>query len=536
MNFIEQRKKQLLARKKAPESGNIKLFDKIRKEPLKLFSLIEPPIIFCPQLTELFYDIYFNRGDRFSLLKFRGGGGTLLGACVGVACFALNHWDVYDAAGSFEQSLTGFEYASQFLNLPPFNETIEGKVTLKTKTKGIYGNKYLAFPASPKAIRGKHPTAKYAMDIDRLMEEWETFDISKEVPTKGRGALLIIDEEAEIEDSSILPSLWGIISNAEPGIILRLSTAHKAVGSFRELIDDPAAQGYKHYEIDAFDVMRESISDWGRYIDSWMAEGGKHIDIVKRKQMLESVKAYWGRKERHKFSGHIPARNIISALHGLDSTTFDVEYMSGTQASQGVVIPSNLIDDALIDSLPEKLAGTILVLIDWGFKGMTAIITICIVGDIWYVIDAKDFKRISKQEIFSYIHFLHKQYKFFAIYADSSDQFNNDELAKSYLTNPVKFQTEKEKNYSKLLWVFEQHKIRIPRWYATFILQLRKLHRDNAGRICKQDDHYPDALSCGMMFEGAMSVPIIIERKPMERLGDDFAVPADYYDKVKGLF
>jgi len=499
-------------------NSNPNLLDKIRENPIKLFSFLDPPIVFCAQLKELFYNIFNNEGDRFSLLKFRGGGGTLLGACVGVSCFALNEWDIYDAAGSLDQALTGFEYASRFLNLPPFNQTVAGGITLKTKAEGIFGNKYLCFPASPKAIRGKHPTQKYTIDIERLIEEWETFDISKVVPTKGRGALLLIDEEAEIEDKEILPALWGIISNAEPGIILRLSTAHKAVGSFKELIDDPAAQGYKHFKIDAFDTIKDKPVDWSDYLDSWARDNHKQMSDTKKKMMMNSINSYWGKRDRSDFHGHIQTKNIINALYEMDSITFDVEFMAGTQASENVVIPGNLIDEALIDEIPEVQGGINVMEIDWGFSGMTAILVAnCYGNDDKQYLDAKEFHRISQDVIFEYIKFAIGQYQLRLALCDSSHKFENDMLRKLLPVQEVVFSQEKESNYSKMLWRFQNHKVKIPKAFTTFILQLKKLHRIN-GKIVKREDHCPDAASCGESFNyGSMQMPRVIPRKEPAR-------------------
>ncbi|GAH50435.1 unnamed protein product, partial [marine sediment metagenome] len=105
--------------------------------------------------------------------------------------------------------MRSIEYVQDITGEPEIVDYIPDET--KTLVRGRWGNWIKASPASTKAIRGLH--------------------------ARGRGMLLIMDEEAEMEEA-IVRSALKIVKDAKPAIIIRLSTFHKVMGTFADLVDN----------------------------------------------------------------------------------------------------------------------------------------------------------------------------------------------------------------------------------------------------------------------------------------------------------
>jgi hypothetical protein len=430
-------------------------------------------VVFCDEQKRLFEDIYFGRVQRAAVIAPRGGGKTLLGAALASAVYLFRQWDVVWCAASEAQALYGYEYISQFLQEPVVEDyTLEH---LRTLARGRGLNWIRALPASPRSIRGVHGGG----------------------PRKG--ALLVVDEEAEM-DPNVLRAALKTVNTANPGVILRMSTAHSATGTFIDLLDHAEERGYSVYSWDAFDVCRfdGETPDWDALLARFMPPPGRPDEAVARERLARAkadLEGYWNRKPRRKIAGWIPIEDIVQSYMEMPREWFDVEVMGGRAAGEGAVIDPTLIDKALVDSPPADPPDVAWVGIDWGFIGMTAVEVVGMYGDTLYVLESQDFSRTLFGPIRDYLADVKRRFGASMIYADSSHEFENAQLeAEGFQVTRVKFQTYKEAGVGRLRWLFETGRIRIPARCHTLIGQLRAWHRSADGRIVKRDDHHPDAL------------------------------------------
>jgi hypothetical protein len=214
-NFLER------LRARAP------LLARYRTDPALFFA--ERGVRFFAEFKRLFDDLYSLKTRKAVVLAPRGGGKTFGAAILATAFFLFKDFDAGIVAGSETQALTLYSYILEWLELPETEESVDR--LRRSDLAGIHGNRIVAKTASARSIRGMH------------------------LGRGKRGALLIIDEEAEAEEDVVRAARY-TVRTAEPALILRASTFHKLTGSFARLVEDCSSQGYELYRWSSFDIAR----------------------------------------------------------------------------------------------------------------------------------------------------------------------------------------------------------------------------------------------------------------------------------------
>lgn len=442
------------------------LLARYRENPALFFS--ERGVRFFGEFKRLFADLYRLKTRKAVVLAPRGGGKTFGAAVLAAAFFLFRDFDVGIVAGSETQALTLFSYIAEWLELEETQEAVDR--LRRSDLVGIHGNRIVAKTASARSIRGLH------------------------LGRGKRGALLIIDEEAEADEDVVRAARY-TIRTAEPALILRSSTYHKLTGSFARLVEDHASQGYELYRWSSFDI-------------------AKPCPYECNSCPVKEFKERYCKGKAKTSEGWIDISEIAGEWQDTSRETFEVEVMGMRPASAGLVIDPETIDRAVVKEIsPLSLASTFCG-VDWGFAGMTAVVVLGMSGDTVHVLHTEAFSRQGVEAIIQRLKELRERFGLREIFADSSHPFENSRLRDegfavwgpsspssepSSGTLGVPFVSFKEEGVSILAWLFEKNRIRIPEHHTTLIRQLRTWRRDAHGHIVKKDDHFPDALIAAMM-------------------------------------
>jgi len=459
-NFLER------LRARAP------LLARYRTDPALFFA--ERGVRFFGEFKRLFSDLCSLKTRKAVVLAPRGGGKTFGAAILATAFFLFKDFDAGIVAGSETQALTLYSYILEWLELPETEESVDR--LRRSELVGINGNRIVAKTASARSIRGLH------------------------LGRGKRGALLIIDEEAEAEEDVVRAARY-TVRTADPALILRASTYHKLTGSFARLVEDHASQGYELYRWDSFDIAKPCPYE------------------CKSCPVNEFRERYCKGKAKDS-QGWIDIDEIVGEWLDTNRETFEVEVMGMRPASAGCVIDPQAIDRAIVKDQEVSEGWEVCYGgcygIDWGFAGMTAVVVLGLSGDNVYVLHTEAFHRQGVDAIVSRLKELRERFGLREVYADSSHPFENSRLrdegfavwgrppaggasAPSSETLGVPFVSFKEEGVSILSYLFEKGRIRIPERHTTLIRQLRTWRRDAQGHIVKKDDHFPDALIAAMM-------------------------------------
>ena len=170
---------------------------------------------------------------------------------------------------------------------------------LKTLTRAADGHWMKFATASTKAIRGEHAG-----------------DVHKRMGGRAHGGIVILDEEAEMDEDVVKAGLK-TVRTARPPVIVRSSTLHRTEGTFGQLVDDPMGRGYRLYEWDTFDVSEMCRRSCKRCIPEFRE------------------KYCMGKAKKHR-PGWVPIVNIIQDWEGrLSDEDFEVECMGWRPSSEG---------------------------------------------------------------------------------------------------------------------------------------------------------------------------------------------------------
>jgi len=436
-----------------------------RGDPKRFFT--ERGAVFFPEAARLFDDLYSMRVSKAVALAPRGGGKTFGAAVLGTALFLFKDFDVGIVAGSETQALTLYSYITDWLDLPEAEEFVTIEKLTSTYLVSVRGNRIVARTASPKSIRGLH------------------------LGRKVRGALLILDEEAEAE-ADVVRAARFIIRTAAPPLILRQSTYHRLTGTFADLVENHEAQGYTSYKWDSFDIAKPCP-----YECSNCPEPEFRDKYCKGKAKQSQ--------------GWIPIDEILTEWRDTNRETFEVEVMGMRPASAGLVIQPGDLERA-VDlgerAFPEEFDYS-WCCIDWGFAGMTAVVILGMAGERVFVRHTEMFTRHGIDVIVDTLKQLRDQLGFREVYADASHPFENDRLRDEGFavwgerkkegppTLGVPFVKFKEEGVAILSYLFEKDRIGIRPLEYALLRQFRTWRRDQAGHIVKKDDHFPDALIAG---------------------------------------
>lgn len=420
--------------------------------------------LFPPKVDHFFKDIYSEKFIRAVLKSCRSGGKTQIAAGLGFSFFLFKKWNVGIVAGSKEQGLRCIEYIQDITGEPEIIDYIPDET--KTLIKGRWGNWIKMSPASTKAIRGLH--------------------------SRGKPMLLIMDEEAEMEEA-IVRSALKIVKDAKPAIIIRLSTFHKVIGTFANLVDNHKKYGYELYEWGSFDVAEKCTDKCEACLKAYY---GARADIKKLEK--DFVNTYCQKKAKLG-CGWLGIIDIRQAFIESPKEWFEVEDMGWRPSGEGSVLPIDKVkkafDNDCIEIIPSADSW---MCIDWGFKGMTAIASLQRDGKEVQLVDAEKFIEVNLPLIIEYLKDQSEILKTKKIYADSSHPFENSQLkSEGFDVEEVAFVSYKETGAGWLRYIFERELFKAPRHLVEVLNQLVNWHRDKNGKIVKKDDHYPDALLAG---------------------------------------
>ncbi len=447
------------------------LLARYRERPALFFT--ERGAHLFPAFEKLFTDLYSLNVTKAVVLAPRGGGKTFGAAMLAAAFFLFRDFDVGIVAGSETQALTLFSYISEWLELTETDSLVESMK--RSELRGVHGNRIVARTASARSIRGLH------------------------LGRGKRGALLVIDEEAEADEDVVRAARY-IVRTASPGVILRSSTYHKLTGSFARLVEDHKSQGYELYRWDSFDIARPCPYEC------------KNCPVTEFSNQYCKGKAREG-------GGWIGIDEIAGEWRDSSRETFEVEVMGMRPASAGCVIDPQAIDRAVVKDQEMREGWKVCYGgIDWGFAGMTAVVVLGISGDVVHILHTEAFHRQGIDVIVERLKALRQQFGLREIFADSSHPFENSRLrdegfavwgresAQESSTLGVPFVSFKEEGVSILSYLFEKGRIRIPDTHTTLLRQFRTWRRDAYGHIGKKNDHFPDALIAAMMKLKVMGV------------------------------
>jgi len=434
-------------------------------DPRKFFE--DRDIAFFPVFERMFDDLLNTRVKKAVALGPRGGGKTFGAAVVATAFFLFKDFDVGIVAGSETQALTLFGYITEWLDLieeeEQFGDAVER--VRHSDLVGVNGNRIVAKTASARSIRGMH------------------------LGRGKRGALLIIDEEAET-DEDVMRSARYTVRTARPAIILRMSTYHKLIGSFARLVENHKEQGYEMYNWDSFDIAEPCPYEC--------------------EQCPEPVfREKYCRGKAKNSRGWVKIDEIVGEWRDTNRETFEVEVMGMRPAAAGLIILPGDLDKA-IDlgdrGMPSEFDYS-WACIDWGFAGMTAVVILGMKGKQVFVRHTEHFSRHGIDVIVNKLLELRAEMGIREVYADSSHPFENDTLRnegfavwgqKGSDTLGVPFVKFKEEGVAVLSYLFEKGLMGVPASHRMLIRQFRSWRRDDSGHIVKKDDHFPDALIAGM--------------------------------------
>ena len=405
-------------------------------------------------LEEMFMDVYTLRVNRAMWIGPRGGGKTYGLGDLASCLFLFKEFDILIASGGEGQSKEVYE---EVMNVLGEDEEVEEYVPTLTRqiTRGRAGNWIRFLPASTRRARGPHPG-------------------------RGHGGMIILDEEGEM-DEKVVKAVLGTGSTAKPLIIIRASTAHNIDGTFAELLDNYEERGYKLYRWDAFDVCekceRKCEDCIPEFRDDYCQGKAHHNSIL----------------------GWIAMDYLFQMWEEETKEWFEVELMGRKPSGAGRVIKPEDIKKALVPEAPFVRGVPGAFGIDWGFKGLCAVLATQMIDGKLRIFDRMSFTRKGIDVITEALKDWREMYDINEVYGDSSHPFENDALRKADFTvYEVTFVSFKEAGAGAIRWFFEKLRIEIPEEFKDVIGGLKKWKRDQHGKIVKKDDHFPDALLCTM--------------------------------------
>jgi hypothetical protein len=438
------------------------LVNQYRNKPQKFLG--KYGYLFPPKIDKFFKDVYSERVKYAVVKACRAGGKTMVAAGIGFIFFFFKKWNVGIVAGSKEQGLRSIEYVQDITGEPEIVDYIPDET--KMVVKGKWGNWIKASPASTKAIRGLH--------------------------ARGRGMLLILDEEAEMEEA-IVRSALKVVKDAKPCIILRLSTAHKVTGTFIDLVDNHKKYGYELYDWTSFDVAEKCKDKCDECLKAYYDRRGDIKSLEK-----DFVNTYCKQKAKQG-CGWLSIPGIRQAFIESPKEWFEVEDMGWKPSGKGMVLPPEKVKKAFDHEFIELVpSAEHWICIDWGYKGMTAINSLQRLGEKVQLLYSKEFVEITLPLIVEYLKEQSAELQTKEIYADSSHPFENNQLKnEGFDVIEVPFVSYKETGAGWLRYLMERELFEAPRYYVKVRDQLLNWRRNEAGKIVKKDDHHPDSLLAG---------------------------------------
>lgn len=422
----------------------------------------------------------------------RGGGKTLIASGIETAALFLLGFDGCNLGGSLEQAMAAYGYIQAWCyddRLAPHLVDTTMRRTTTTECRWI---RVLA--ASPKSIRSKHAGGD-----------------PKAPP---HGGLLVIDEEAEIEED-LVEAAFSLVNTAHPSAILRISTQHKNIGSFKKLMDDPAQYGYTAFTWDSFDCARKCVIDCAACPVPEFAQDTYGVDRSGAR-VLKHRAFCAGRA--HTSSGWIAIEELFQQWKDSRGKMHRwlVDVMGRAASRETMIYPAELIDEAtIVDDvvIRPKLWQPLMksVGIDWGYTGQTAA-TFLFRGPKKHTFRhacmtwTHELERVIVDELAAVI----KRDNVQTVIGDAAGAFQNaalndalQRIGAGVQVTPFNFGVDKETGISNVRALLENGMLHFLASFggqptpnhAEFIRTLKGYHRDAHGKPVKSEDHIPDSLT-----------------------------------------
>ncbi|MBA4387663.1 MAG: hypothetical protein C0404_06755 [Verrucomicrobia bacterium] len=456
------------------------------------------PIVMIPPMVDFVADLFYERTQQAILWKPRGGGGSLAAAILIWLMMVYRGRSFLDMAGSGEQAKRVYEYVSQFWYcVPNLADALLDGDPLQSETRLKNGVTLSCVPASEKAARGKHVAG------------------------------FVADESCQ-EDARVGRVLQAAVQGAlsEPNFtIVLLSTFHVPFGFFQENWDLAEERGYRRYRWDVYDCIARCTVG----LEEATPDDPQALSYCRRECPLTEVaqdhdaegrvtgERYTGCDGRARTScGHLTRDGAIKAkMLNAGTGVWEVEHECQRPTTSGMVYDPVKVQAAVVPllDLPRPTGSVRRALgIDWG-RHSVAVLAERHAGCV-AIPEGRVFESKPMSDVVEYAVRLREQYGHFRVYADAENAYGNLDLTNAgFEVVPVPFAQRKEAGIENVARFLNHGRLRIADDgdLKTVIRQLLRLHRNDLGKVVKQDDHGPDALMCAMLhyrFEDEFDSPI----------------------------
>lgn len=476
-----------------------------------------------------------NKPVRVIIKGPRGSGKTYQMSAVEFVLWYLYDADCVNLGGSEQQASLAYKYIVNYIyKVPEVKSNVTKVLQSDTVKNGPPPQPYIkCLAASEKSVRGPHPGGE----------------------RKSPG-VIVGDEAAEMEDG-LITSAIPQLNTAHPPVLLLFSTFHVAGGDFQtfwetstdiqEWDDSDPRKASRMYRvsIDAFDIneqctfnCKQCIKDiqetYCKFVcackdkfDYFVEHEPKAIDIHGDgggKICPDCNKPYL-RKAKLPKHGWMKMDEIFWAKETYNKDKFEVEYMGYKPSITGYVLDINKIVTLCQDKeFHYKPSIKVMIGIDWGFSGETAIIPVALMDGVYYVMQPAYFTNTSDTEIMNFCRNLAQsisKYDPHPIFnCDSSHPFQNNRMRDEFnlSVREVNFSKEKEIGAGVLRYLVERDMIRFSTRTENdrkLVDTLKRWRRDKNGTIQKmKGDHPADALLCATIDQSMDSEIASITHAP----------------------
>lgn len=408
----------------------------------------------------------------------RGSGKTYLMSILVIwACVCYRRFQICIVSGSFEQSLILYNYCVEWIyDNPRIHGSIYGD-PLRNFTVLRNGSWFKCLTASERQVRGPHPN------------------------------ILIVDECVLVKPT-IYKSAIGMLGDRRPMCLIIASTPQNDVGIilFRDLWENPDFQKNQYH--------------WTVYDCPW-----KDQDEIARKRRQMTKDEF--------------ATDHLGEFSSITGAVYDLEDILNTRISY----------------LPKRDVRFFAYMgIDWGI-GARTFLTITqknIIKKKYEVIWAEQYTGWKFVKILERVAFLYHYFDVNELYADSSHESENERLEDIYGLNlnrvafgkmvvpKTKTRVERKQSIKEVMIRNSKEKFElgmlivpsrefaigkglkrniykwIPKAMDVLIKQCRNYHRNNKGKIVKEDDHGVDSLQLGLFGHMGGHTPTDMEMEVAE--------------------
>jgi hypothetical protein len=368
---------------------------------------------------------------------------------------------------------------------------------LQSETRLKNGVTLSCVPASEKAARGKH-VAGFVADES-------------------------CQEDARV-GKILQAAVQGVLSEPNFTVIL-LSTFHVPFGFFQEAWDQAEERGFRQYKWDIYSCMQRCTAG----LEEATADDPMALSYCRGECPLTEVtqdrdpegritgERYVGCDGRARSSaGHLSRDSAIKAkMLNAGTGVWEVEHECQRPTTSGMVYDPVKVQAAVIplSDLSRPAGPTRRALgIDWGRHSVAVLAE----RHASYVAvpEGKVFESRPMSDLVEYAVRLREQHGHFRVYADAENAYGNLDLTNAgFEVIPVPFAQRKEAGIENVARFLNHGRLKIADAgdLKSVVRQLLRLHRNDLGKVVKQDDHGPDALMCAMLhfrFEDEFDSPI----------------------------